>query len=399
MKILSIVPIPRRVESALSFGGAERRFFEIAKRWAKSGNEIQIVGSEFAYNLSKEFGLLTKTHTYKPSFARGGMNDFINVRKVIKKIPLENFDFIYCPMGELFLPMTVSALAKAKLKIPLVVSVNLFESHEIGPFPLLQKAFFPVYDHHRPSSPRDFWRAFVSIIKGYTRNLFMKRSDLIFSVSSYTKRLLEKMRVDGKRIFPVGGGIDHDAIRSINSQSKVYDACFLGAIHARKGVSDLVYLWKTVTSRKPEMKLVIIGSESAIYADRIKELIRKFDLEDNIVMPGFVNTKKKYELLKSSKIFIFPSYAEGFAQTICEAMACGLPVVAYDLPVYKEWYGNDILYAKKGNVKELIRTTVTLLEDDALQRTMMERGLKRSRTYNWDNIAEYEMEIIAHKLF
>ncbi len=398
MKILSILAIQRQVGSGLFFSGGDRRFFEIAKRWIRFGNEIQIVGSEYAFDLSKEFGLLTKTYTYKPSFAKGRISDFINVRKMIRKIPLQKFDFIYCP-SELFLPVTVSALTKAKLKIPLAVSVNLLDPHEIGIFPLLQNAFFPVYNHRRPF-PRDLWKIFVSTIKGYTRNLFMKRADLIFSVSSYTKRLLEKMGMKEERVFPVGGGgVDHDAIRSIVPQNKVYDACFLGGIQPRKGISDLVYLWKTVTSMKPEMRLVIIGSGSDIYTNRIKRLIKKFNLQDNIVMPGFVAGEKKYELMKSSRIFVFPSYAEAFAQAVCEAMACGLPVVAYDLPVYKEWYGNDILYVKRGNLKELIKTTMTLLEDDTLQGTMMERGLKRSRKYNWDNIAKHEIEIITNKLF
>jgi glycosyltransferase involved in cell wall biosynthesis len=108
---------------------------------------------------------------------------------------------------------------------------------------------------------------------------------------------------------------------------------------------------------------------------------------------------KKFKLMKQSKIFIFPSYHEGFAQVICEAMACELPVVAYDLPGYKEWYGNDITYVKKKDLNSLLNVTLTLLEDDTFRREIGKKAKKRVKQYDWNKLARKEIYIITQKIF
>jgi len=107
---------------------------------------------------------------------------------------------------------------------------------------------------------------------------------------------------------------------------------------------------------------------------------------------------EKYRILKQSKIFVFPSYLESFGQAMCEAMACKLPVVAYELPTYKEWYGNTMYTVPLGDVSSLEDATLSLLKDKKLREEIGNKGMKVVKKYSWQKVARYEWEIISRNL-
>lgn len=81
---------------------------------------------------------------------------------------------------------------------------------------------------------------------------------------------------------------------------------------------------------KPDWKLVIVGGD-ALKQDnltRLRKLIYDLHAESKIFITGYVNNSE--ELMQKSKVFAFTSTSEGFPNVIGEAMAAGLPVVAFD---------------------------------------------------------------------
>lgn len=394
MKILCFFPIERPVESRLIFTGGEMRFIEVCKRWVQLGHEVHVVGSEYACRLFEEYGFKPLAYAYKPSFSAPMIRHYTSIKRALSKVPAKDFDFIYT--HETFICTVTSVLMKKKLRVPLVIGFNLLCPYEtsvlsslIGTYRFCETRFVPLR----------LGRSLGLAFQTYLRNLLSRKIDLIFAVSKVTKGLLEKMGVNNERIYVVGPGLDFEYVQNINPENKRYDACFLGLIQPRKGVFDLITLWREVLKRKPDAKLLIMGGGQKLSIEKMKSLIQKYDLHDNIKMTGFVSEEEKFKLMKQSKIFIFPSYHEGFAQVICEAMACKLPVVAYDLPGYKEWYGNDVTYVKKRDMNSLLNATLTLLEDDTLRREMGEKALKRVKQYDWNKLAKKEIDIITQKLF
>jgi glycosyltransferase involved in cell wall biosynthesis len=111
-------------------------------------------------------------------------------------------------------------------------------------------------------------------------------------------------------------------------------------------------------------------------------------------MLGFVLGDEKYQIMKRSRIFVFPSYLETFGQAICEAMACGLPIIAYHLPVYDEWYGDNIFRVNKGDKDDLCHSIIHLLENKKLRDKMGSKGQSIAKQYSWENVAKYQLEII-----
>ncbi|MHB8560212.1 MAG: glycosyltransferase family 4 protein [Thermoplasmataceae archaeon] len=109
-------------------------------------------------------------------------------------------------------------------------------------------------------------------------------------------------------------------------------ACFVGRLAASKGVADLISAWKIVVGKLPDAKLILIGRD---YGNgKYQKLIRKLSLGSNIVIMGYVQENEKRKLLESASLFTFPSYEEGWALSVMEAVNLGLLPILYDLPAY-----------------------------------------------------------------
>lgn len=108
----------------------------------------------------------------------------------------------------------------------------------------------------------------------------------------------------------------------------------------RKGLYDFLALSRAL----PEKTFVWVGgfpygALSKDYA-KIKRLKRKCG--DNVIFAGYVD-----EVVKAycaADIFLMPSYAETFGLVILEALSCGLPVIARDIPEFRDIFGDRILY-------------------------------------------------------
>ena len=170
-----------------------------------------------------------------------------------------------------------------------------------------------------------------------------------------------------------------------------FDGCFCGALDKMKGVYDLLDLWEIVLRRSPKSKLVIIGNGPEY--DRLLGIIRKKELEKNILLMGYLPEEQKISAMKSSKVFIFPSYEEGWGISITEAMACGLAVVCYNLDAYKV-FGNSIIRIEIANKQSMAKVVSDLLNDKTKLADAALRAKEATKDMSWDNIASEELKEI-----
>jgi glycosyltransferase involved in cell wall biosynthesis len=96
----------------------------------------------------------------------------------------------------------------------------------------------------------------------------------------------------------------------------------------------------------------------------LEKKIKYFGLQDNIQCLGYLKNEEAFQTISSSKLFIFPSYEEGFGVTILQAISLGIPVIAWDLPVYNSIYKAGIIKVKTGDILELSKMILTLLSDE-----------------------------------
>ncbi|MBS1691384.1 MAG: MSMEG_0565 family glycosyltransferase [Actinobacteria bacterium] len=121
----------------------------------------------------------------------------------------------------------------------------------------------------------------------------------------------------------------------------------VGGIEPRKGTVDLVEAYHLFRQRVPDVALVIAGGETLFdYRDYRAEFERRCArLGVEPVILGAVADGELPGLVAAAAVFAFPSTKEGFGLAAMEALAAGRPVVARDLPVLREVFGDTVRYA------------------------------------------------------
>jgi len=99
----------------------------------------------------------------------------------------------------------------------------------------------------------------------------------------------------------------------------------VGRLHKEKGFDRLIEAFSMVNA--PDWKLIIAGT--GIHEKEIKNVAKEYSVQDRVNFLGNVENIDK--LLSQSKIFVLPSYREGFPNALCEAMAAGLPCISFDI--------------------------------------------------------------------
>ena len=173
-------------------------------------------------------------------------------------------------------------------------------------------------------------------------------------------------------------------------------AAFVARMVRTKGVADAIRAWSQVCGAVPDARLVMVGAgpERATGARLAAEL----GVADAVEWRGFVPEDEKRTILSQSRLLLAPSYEEGWGISICEALASGVPVVAYRLPVLDELFDSAYLGATLGDPDELARLATQVLTDDEAAKGLSERGLVTAQRYDVANVAEAELDTVLARL-
>lgn len=156
-----------------------------------------------------------------------------------------------------------------------------------------------------------------------------------------------------KKIIIADAGFDVKKIDAVNNFKKdANQGCFTGRLVSQKGVLDLIDIMKKINEKNPKFRLIVIGDGPE--KDELKARIKKERIK-SIILKGFVSEKEKYEILKKSKFFFFPSYEEGWGISLGEALYCNCLAICYEIDFYKSVFGNFPVYVNVGDKDEFVK--------------------------------------------
>jgi len=95
-----------------------------------------------------------------------------------------------------------------------------------------------------------------------------------------------------------------------------------------------------------------------------------------------------------SKLFLLPSYEENWAIVIGESLACGTPVIAYNLYELEEVWEDSIEFVELSYISAFTVRVIKLLNDDNVLKDKSIRGEEYIKRYDWEQIADMEIELI-----
>jgi glycosyltransferase involved in cell wall biosynthesis/SAM-dependent methyltransferase len=177
-----------------------------------------------------------------------------------------------------------------------------------------------------------------------------------------------------------------------------FEACFLGRLHPSKGVFELVDIWRRVCEARPGSRLAVMGAGPRELVEALEVDIRRQGLEGLVTLMGHVSRQELEEVLSQSRVFAFPSHEEGFGISILEAMAFGLPVVAYDLAHYAGIFGGVIKTVPLGDVDSFAAEINGLLADEGLRLSAGSASRELASRFTWGEVSHREAAHIAGAL-
>jgi glycosyltransferase involved in cell wall biosynthesis len=359
-----------------NIGGGDYHMLQVMKEWSKS-HDISLVIPLIGFLFCKPL-LLEKYKVYLTSSGTKARESFQLILAYFKRIMRSTFlrfddkpDVIMCSSHLLFDTLP-GLILQFRFRTKLVVYVHL----------IIVK--FADCDHRRGVLSR------FSVL-GEKLSLHLIRSaNIIFVISEQVKSDLIEMGFDPAKIRVSSNGLDYTYIDTIRPVSEIiYDACFCGRLVKGKGIYDLIEVWKLVTIRWPDAKMVVVGdgTEYSALLNKIKEA----GLERNIRLMGFVSEHDKFLIMQRSKLLIYPSYEDTWAITVAEAIACGLEVVSYDLAAYEVFEGH-LNKVEMGDTRKMAQTVIEIINKKNTGKYIERRKLARNEPFlDWKHVANKEL--------
>ena len=106
---------------------------------------------------------------------------------------------------------------------------------------------------------------------------------------------------------------------------------------------------------------------------------------------GGISEQRKNELLAQSRIGVSLSYEEGWGLSVTEFLAAGLPVVAYELPVFRHIFPGQLVPVPPGDWQGLAREVTALLGNASRQLTLGNAGRQFAQRYDYRQVAKEEL--------
>ncbi|MDD3066270.1 MAG: glycosyltransferase family 1 protein [Candidatus Gracilibacteria bacterium] len=146
-------------------------------------------------------------------------------------------------------------------------------------------------------------------------------------------------------------------------------------------------------------QLVITGKEDSIYAPEIFATVKDLGLEKSVVFTGLVSDKDLLFLYQNARVFVFPSFYEGFGLPPLEAMSCGIPVAASDSSSIPEILGSENAnFFNPDDVIEMAEKIWEVWDDEALRAKLKEKGLQRVAEFSWKKMSEETLTVYQEAL-
>ncbi len=171
-----------------------------------------------------------------------------------------------------------------------------------------------------------------------------KKSPIIFTVSEFSKQqMVSYCHVDVNKIVVLGNGWNH--FQRVDEDDAVFEKYnFIRKNEYIFAASSITpqknFIWvKKMAETNPNHIFIIAGSKEKLKANLEFENIPK-----NMIFLGYVTDSEMKALMKYSKAFVHPALFEGFGITPLEALSTGAKVLVSDIPIFREIYGDSVIY-------------------------------------------------------
>lgn len=291
------------VISSLKRGGAERVMSLLANFWADHGNEVTLLtldhGEPSAYPVHPKvkhysLALSAESHNSLQGMLRNFKRVFVLRRAIARAQPEVVISFMDAIN-------VLTLLATRGLGKPVIISERIDPSLYKIP---------PVWDRLR------------SLTYGFA-------DALVCQTEAALTRFRSRIKVRGYVIpNPIALPKAENNLGYNDPKHAQHVIAAMGRLVPQKGFDLLLDAFSQIADRHPDWLLVIMGS--GVLKAELEAQAVSLNLQDRVSFPGEV--ADPFAAFRAADLFVLSSRFEGFANVLCEAMACGLPAISFDCP-------------------------------------------------------------------
>ena len=378
MKILQVTNF---FKPSWESGGPARVAYEISKKLIERGHEVTVYTTDgFKWRIDVEKNKPVDVDGIKTYYFRN-LSSYLT-RKMNLPIPyylpivarrtLRDFDMIHIHEYRTVLAIVVHHYAK-KYGIPYILQPR-------GSIPRASK-----------SKQKKLFDAL------FGRAIIKDASKIIASSKLESDQYWDVFPdLEGEKIVHIPNGIDLETYQNLPKKGefrKKYSIAedekvilFLGRIHKIKGIDILIEAFSKLKEELQGVKLVIAGPDDG-YLDRLKLMVDKLSIEDDVIFPGPLYEKEKSEAYVDADVFVLPSKYESFGNVVLEAMAHNTPVIVTNSCGISEWLSSaeiinptvDSLYVK---LSEILKKSKS---ENLKSKRRMKKDVEK---FSWETIVD-----------
>ena len=162
----------------------------------------------------------------------------------------------------------------------------------------------------------------------------------------------------------------------------------VGTIQPRKNYVRLIEAYaRAIEGMADPPPLVIVGRQGWGF-DEVLARPGDLGIEARVMFAGQLSDVEVGALMRSALLLAAVSVAEGFGLPLVEAMYSGLPVLAADIPPFREVAGNAALFVNPLSTADIIAGLRRMLEDASLREGLSQVGRARRALFSWDRASE-----------
>lgn len=363
-----------------TFGGVEQVMHELAIRQVKEGHEVHVFccDSDKKKKIEKKYEVIDGVHVHRLHYwFRLSLSTFIWPSLFWKF--KNNFDIVHTHVSGHAYILIIGILSKIK-------------------------KFKHIHTTHCPWTdlsfrPKILWPFLILNDLIFNKKAF-NQTDRVIAITPWEIDVLKKF-TNEKKIKIIPNGVDSILFQKIENNKFKYKhrikekniVLFFGRLNPTKAPEKLAQaaINLTKSDMAKDIAFVWVGPDEGM-ASTVQEMIKPYQ---NMYYLGPIRGKEKVaEMFQASDVYVLPSYREGLPLTLFEAMASGLPIIAS--PVngipYEMKEPENGFFVEYGDIENLEKTIVQILNDKELAKKIAKNNIKKSRNYDWDLIYERYME-------
>ena len=232
----------------------------------------------------------------------------------------------------------------------------------------------------------------------------VKKASKVIAVSENTKNdIANYFKIRKGKINIIYEGVD-EQFKIISDDQKITEIkkkynitkpfiFYTGVWRNHKNLVGLIKAFGILKNKyKLDHQLVLGGKEDPYYPE-VRETWEKLGLGSEIIRTGFIDQEDLPLFYNAAKLFIIPSFYEGFGLIGLESMACGTPVVSSDRTSLPEVLGDAAIYFDPKDSEEIAKKIKLVLTDEKLYNELKKKGFKQVEKYSWRKMGKETMGV------